>query len=57
MTNPRTDTWSIVGHGVTATASYVEANQILSVLVTSKPFYISIGMIESQLKEQLGVPR
>ena len=48
--------WTVKGHGVTCVASYDEANQTLAVDVVSKPFYVGIGMIESQLKEQLGVP-
>jgi hypothetical protein len=49
------DSWAISGHGVEAVAQYAEADQILQVSVIKKPWYVSIGVIESQLKNQLGM--
>ena len=43
---------SIHGRGITASAAYVEP--VLTVTITDKPWWVSIGMISKQIVEHLG---
>lgn len=44
---------TIFGHGITATATYDVANEVLTVVVTRKPFYVPVAVIQTQIAENL----
>ena len=45
--------WTITGHGIASSASYDPATEVLTVVVESKPFFISLATIESTLRKNL----
>ena len=56
VTNPAPDSWGAVGHGVNASVTYNGKESILTVVVASKPFFVSWDSIDERIKEELAVP-
>jgi len=54
VANPSTPgTFDIVGHGVEALATYDSNSLVLTVVVKSKPFYITMDHIKNSISEKL----
>ena len=48
--------YEILGHGIVAKATYSPTAQALTVNVSSKPWVVTMGEIESELTAALGSP-
>lgn len=54
VTNPATNCWNIVGHGVTAKATYDPGATSLIVRIASKPFFVPDSFINTGILKALG---